>query len=95
MILKKLVVDNFRQFRGTHALEFAVDANRNVTLILGYNTFGKSTLLNAINFALYGVVQDDLDHPNALLNQEAESNQSGVYVKPVSSLTHRRLRLIF
>lgn len=73
MILKKLVVDNFRQFRGNHTVDFAVDVNKNLTLILGYNTFGKSTLLNAIHFALYGVVQEDLDHPTALLNQDAET----------------------
>lgn len=74
MILKKLTVENFRQFRGSHTLEFASEPNRNVTLILAYNTFGKSALLNAINFALYGEVQPDLDDPSHLLNFDAEKS---------------------
>ena len=75
MILKKLIVENFRQFRGAHTIEFASEADRNVTLILAYNTFGKSALLNAINFALYGEVQSDLDDPSHLLNFEAEKSR--------------------
>jgi DNA sulfur modification protein DndD len=75
MILKKLIVENFRQFRGAHTIEFACEADRNVTLILAYNTFGKSALLNAINFALYGEVQPDLDDSTHLLNFEAEKSR--------------------
>jgi DNA sulfur modification protein DndD len=74
MILKKLIVENFRQFRGIHTIEFASEKDRNVTLVLAYNTFGKSALLNAINFALYGEVQPDLDDPSHLLNFEAEKS---------------------
>lgn len=75
MILKKLTVENFRQFRGSHTVEFASTPDRNVTLVLAYNTFGKSALLNAINFALYGEVQPDLDDPAHLLNFEAEKSR--------------------
>lgn len=75
MILKKLIVENFRQFRGSHTVEFASEPDHNVTLVLGYNTFGKSTLLNAINFALYGDVQPDLDDPGHLLNFDAEKSR--------------------
>jgi DNA sulfur modification protein DndD len=73
MILKRLVLKNFRQFRGEHSIDFATSTEQNVTLVLGYNTFGKSALLNAINFALYGKVQSDFDAPDVLLNQAAES----------------------
>jgi len=72
MILKKLEVSNFRQFRGQHTIEFATEPTHNVTLVMGYNTFGKSALLNAINFALFGEVQSDLDKSDELLNTTAQ-----------------------
>ena len=82
MILKKLTVQNFRQFRGEHAIEFATSIEQNVTLILGYNTFGKSALLNAINFALYGEVQPDFEEPDDLLNHASlAANENQVEVK--------------
>jgi DNA sulfur modification protein DndD len=84
MILQRLTVRNFRQFRGEHTIDFATSADQNVTLILGYNTFGKSSLLNAINFALYGEVQPDFDEPDDLLNHAgsaAKENQVEVKLR--------------
>ena len=75
MILQKLTVKNFRQFRGEHTLDFATSPEQNVTLILGYNTFGKSALLNAVNFALYGEVQPDFDEAEDLLNHAAATTR--------------------
>lgn len=57
MILKYMVVSNFRQFRGTQRIEFAhasgVD-NHNVTVIFGENGRGKTSLFRAIIFCLFG-----------------------------------------
>lgn len=74
MILNKLTLNNFRQFRGSHEIGFAFSKDKNVTLIIGLNTFGKSTILNAIHFALFGDVQSDFDDPTHLLNFGAERN---------------------
>jgi DNA sulfur modification protein DndD len=71
VILQRLTVKNFRQFRGEHTLDFAASPEQNVTLVLGYNTFGKSALLNAVHFALYGEVQPDFDEAEDLLNHDA------------------------
>jgi DNA sulfur modification protein DndD len=68
MLLKKIEIKNFRQFKGDHVIEFSTDADRNITLVVALNTFGKSTILNAINFALYGYVQADFDNAEQLLN---------------------------
>lgn len=82
MILQKLTVKNFRQFRGEHTIDFASSVDQNVTLVLGYNTFGKSALLNAINFALYGEVQPDFDEADDLLNHAgAAAKENQVEVK--------------
>lgn len=56
MILKKIVVENFRQFRGKQVVEFSspTDSNGNVTVIFGENGRGKTGLFRAIMFCLFG-----------------------------------------
>ena len=56
MLIKSLRMENFRQFKGTTMVEFSTDPMRNVTIILGDNTFGKTTLLQAFNWCFYGTV---------------------------------------
>lgn len=54
MILERLVLNNFRQFKGEQEIVFSDNRDRNVTIIHAENGFGKTTLLNAILWALYG-----------------------------------------
>jgi DNA sulfur modification protein DndD len=54
MILEKLIIENFRQFKGNQEIVFSDNRSKNVTLIHAENGFGKTTLLNAILWALYG-----------------------------------------
>jgi len=75
MRLLDLSIVNFRQFYGKQRLEFAnVDPNRNVTLIHGYNGSGKTALLNAFVWCLYGKTTDDLESPELLVNERALSD---------------------
>lgn len=69
MLIKTLRMENFRQFRGTTKVDFSCDPERNVTIILGDNTFGKTTLLQAFNWCFYGKVNFD-QRPDFLLNYE-------------------------
>jgi hypothetical protein len=62
-------MENFRQFRGTTKVDFSCDPEKNVTIILGDNTFGKTTLLQAFNWCFYNKVNFD-QHPDFLLNYE-------------------------
>ena len=55
MLLKSLRMKNFRQYRGEQLVAFSCDKDHNVTIILGNNTSGKTTLLQAFNWCLYGV----------------------------------------
>lgn len=48
MLIKKLTLHNFRQYVGTQEIEFSVDKERNVTVLIGVNTSGKTTLLGLI-----------------------------------------------
>ena len=69
MLIKTLRMKNFRQFKNTTEINFSCDANKNVTVILGDNTFGKTTLLQAFNWCLYGTVNFP-NNDKRLLNYE-------------------------
>lgn len=53
MKVTKISLHNFRQFYGTQHIEFSSDPTKNVTLIHAENGVGKTTLLNALLWALY------------------------------------------
>lgn len=69
MLIKSLKMQNFRQFKGNTVVDFSCDPNQNVTIILGDNTFGKTTLLQAFNWCFYETVMFD-NNPDFLLNLE-------------------------
>lgn len=54
MILQKMKLTNFRQFRGLQEIEFAKGAAGNVTVIFGENGRGKTSIYRALIFGLYG-----------------------------------------
>ena len=56
MLLRSLYLKNFRQYAGEQKIVFSCNSLRNVTVIIGDNTSGKTTLVQAFNWALYGIV---------------------------------------
>jgi DNA sulfur modification protein DndD len=53
--ISSISISNYRQYFGTHVVDFKSDKTKNVSLILGKNGAGKSNLLNSITWCLYGV----------------------------------------
>ena len=53
--ISSISITNYRQYYGTQVLDFKFDKTKNVALILGKNGAGKSNLLNAITWCLYGI----------------------------------------
>lgn len=53
MLIKSLKLKNFRQFKGDININFSYDPQKNVTIILGDNTYGKTTLLQAFSWCFY------------------------------------------
>lgn len=73
MILRSLMLENFRQFYGKQQIDFAMGIeNRNVTLIHGFNGSGKTTLLNAFVWCLYGETTPDFGEPKEPKRLESE-----------------------
>ncbi|VVN56643.1 hypothetical protein PS687_02408 [Pseudomonas fluorescens] len=80
MIIKKLVLHNFRVFHGTHEIDLAPQSDsqhqKPIVLIGGLNGAGKTSILTAIRFALHGRLafdgihqtRDYLDHISTLIN---------------------------
>lgn len=53
MILKSLYLKNYRTYQGPEKIEFATGSN-NITIIKGNNEVGKTTIMNAVTWCLYG-----------------------------------------
>ena len=71
MILEKLVLENFRQFYGRQEIVFGGIKERNITVIHAENGFGKTTLLNAFLWVLYGnkYLTNDFEKKDHLISE--------------------------
>jgi DNA sulfur modification protein DndD len=77
MILERLVLDNFRQFKGRQEIVFSDLRERNVTVVHAENGFGKTTLLKALLWGLYGRDglmgndgnPDDFERPDSIIHE--------------------------
>ena len=81
MLLKKIVLDNFRQFIGEQSVEFATNSKENVTIMMGENGSGKTSFSQAFIWCLYGVT--DFVDKNMLNKQIAAK------LMPTESITVR------
>ena len=75
MLIKKLELENFRQYIGSQTIEFSTDKEKNVTVLIGVNTSGKTTLVRAFEWVLYGT--NEFDDKNLLNKNIAENMQVG------------------
>lgn len=71
MLIKKLELENFRQYIGKQTVEFSTDREKNVTVLIGVNTSGKTTLVRAFEWVLYGTNEFD---DKVLLNKNVAEN---------------------
>lgn len=69
MLIKSLKYKNFRQYKDENKVEFSVEPERNVTIILGNNTYGKTTLLQMFNWCFYDNAHFN-DNKTFLLNYD-------------------------
>jgi len=54
MKFTQLKMVNFMRYKGTNILDFSCNPEKNVTVVLGENTAGKTTIAQAFRWALYG-----------------------------------------
>jgi DNA sulfur modification protein DndD len=54
MYFKQITLQNFRQFKDRRTIKFSEDSEKNVTIIMGDNGVGKTSLAQAFTWCLYG-----------------------------------------
>ena len=72
MQIKSIHLKDFRQFYGEQKIEFATDADKNVTLIHAENGVGKTTLLNSILWTFFGKTTSRFEQKEKIINFGAE-----------------------
>lgn len=94
MIIQEIILENFRQYKLKSSIKFSTDVNKNVTVITGDNTCGKTTLVQAFIWCLYGTSEfKDRSIINAEVFDELLSSPTGT-IKTCSVsllLTHNNL----
>lgn len=86
MKIKSIKLHNFMRYKGDNELLFSTDEEKNVTVVLGDNTFGKTTLAQAFRWALYESLNDTSYIKRkdvVLLNNEVAAEIRGSQVKDV------------
>lgn len=53
MKFRSITLNNFMRYRGETTLQFSCDEKKNVSVVLGDNTFGKTTLAQAFRWGLF------------------------------------------
>lgn len=84
MIIKKLVLQNFRVFHGVHEIDLSPNGNKPIILFGGLNGSGKTSILTAIRLALYGKTafndvltnQGYIEQLSTLIYRNTEKNES-------------------
>ncbi len=71
MRFKRLELNNWRSFLGNCVIDFAQTGERNVTVFVGQNGAGKTALLNAFTWALYGETTAGFRQADDLFNHAA------------------------
>ena len=72
MKINKLILNNFFRYYGKQEIIFSTDKHKNVTVLRGENGVGKTTLLNAFYWVMYGDVLSPLKISNMLNYKAAE-----------------------
>lgn len=73
MLIKKIVLTNFRQFYGEQTIHLSTNEDKNVTLIHAENGVGKTALLNAILWCFFKTFTPNFKDPKSLINNAAKA----------------------
>lgn len=102
MKFKSLIMKNFMRYKGTNEIDFSCDTDRNVTVILGDNTVGKTTIAQAFRWGLYGAIfaergkrqEDYLLLNNDILALMDANGRASVAVEIIAQDEEKQYRII-
>lgn len=61
MLIKEVVLHNFRQYKGTNSILFHTNDTKNIVIVSGKNGNGKTNFLMSLVWCLYGTRTQDVD----------------------------------
>jgi len=101
MKFERLVMHNFMRYKGRNELKFSCDDEKNVTVVLGDNTVGKTTIAQAFRFGLYGEIQIESGKTKSdyqLLNNEVflsmgSNSRESVFVELLITNEEKRYQI--
>ena len=80
MIIREVVLNNFRIYYGTNGIVFQPSPGKNIFVVSGFNGYGKTTFLMSLVWCLYGRQMGDVDE-----FYEKEIKENGGYQKYISN----------
>jgi len=91
MKIEFMRIENWRSFYGVNEIIFSIDPVKNVTLVRAENGVGKTSLLAALNWCLFGILppEEDFQNPKSLLNNNARLTDKAKQTKIELEFEHR------
>jgi DNA sulfur modification protein DndD len=88
MRIRSIELTNFRQFAGQQEFSLMGEKDRPVSLIFGANGAGKTNMLNAFTWTLYGEMSDDVEYQERMVTDSVwRATASGDFVEVAVELT--------
>lgn len=72
MLIRRVELNNFRQFYGRQFLDLSTDRAKTITLVHAENGLGKTTILNALLWSMFGDFTERFEEKERLVNFDAE-----------------------
>ncbi|MEH7223419.1 AAA family ATPase, partial [Bacillus sp. JJ1566] len=90
MIIDSILLKNFRQYYEEQKIHFSKSPTKNITVIHGENGSGKTALLNAFSWCLYGII--NLPNPDKIINEYAiENAEVGTIIEASVTLKYNHM----
>ncbi len=78
MIIKNIILNNYRLYKGENRIDFTPDNEKNIFLISGQNGFGKTTFLHSLIWCLYGKLMTEVE---AEVRKDISTNGYNAFLK--------------
>jgi DNA sulfur modification protein DndD len=95
MVLDRLEISNFRVFRGSNTIDFSPPGDRRVTVLIGENQAGKTTLIHAIRWCLYGESPGMVNPEDLLSHYELSRARIGETLKVFVMLRFEHENIVY
>jgi DNA sulfur modification protein DndD len=92
MKLSRIELHNFRSFSGSHVIDLSPDEKKVITVIIGKNNSGKTSLLEAVKWCLYGKGPDKKNRGTyineSMLRAAKKGKNNDFEVRVIIDFTH-------